>query len=88
MTTRNNKSRIAGDPDKSQNLQENIESSSDGGSLIHMTPKKLFKSPQKCTWPKTKVKEDQRLTKAFNYLKKKTKTAVRPKDDCQLFGEY
>lgn len=79
---------IARDADASQNLNENIESSSDGESRTHVTPKKLFKSPQKRPWSKTKGKEDPRLTEAFNYLKKKTETADRPKDDSQLFGEY
>lgn len=53
-----------------------------------MAPRKLFKSPQKRRWPQTKVKEDPRLTEAVSYLKKKTEIADRPKDDCQVFGEY
>lgn len=51
-------------------------------------PKKLFKSPQKRSWSTTKVKEDPRLTMAFNYLEKKSGVSDLPKDDCHLFADY
>nr|CAH7761086.1 unnamed protein product [Callosobruchus chinensis] len=51
-------------------------------------PKKLFKSPQKRSWSKTKGKEDPRLAMAFDYLVKKSAASNRPKDECQLFADY
>lgn len=68
------------------NIETSLLSSEQAEDTVE--PKKLFKSPQKRSWSKTKVKEDPRLTMAFNYLEKKSAVSDRPKDDCQLFADY